>query len=288
MRFTWGEDAAPGEDVPDGREPKVREQAAELALRAVSIDRMAEPAEPADAHPRLVDVQLPGMEVDDGGLALPVIEMLDGASGHPVRQEPEVSAPGDRQAASKHGDGREREFGDAVPVGDGHAVWKPWSVRDAVPIVSDGEDAGVVQEAGLPENLQAPESLPDHGERGGAVPDHGHAGGVLDRGLGLLQILGELQARLAVDHLVPIAVAGDFVASASDVLDERRVPVGDPAEDEEGSPDIGIVEDVEEALGRVHDATGQAGPLLRREGAGEDLRMEVLLDVERQRVLHPA
>jgi len=70
MCFTRGEDAAPRENVSDGREPEVGQQAPELAFRAVGVDRMTKPAEPADSHPRLVDVHLPGMQIDDGGLML--------------------------------------------------------------------------------------------------------------------------------------------------------------------------------------------------------------------------
>src|SRR5216684_2294512 len=118
MRFTWGEDAAPGEDVPDGREPKVREQAAELALGAVGIDGVPELAQPAHAHLGLVDVQLPGMKIDDGGLVLTRVQ----APGEPVGEEPEISAPRDGDPTSQHGDRGERELGDPVSVGDGYAV----------------------------------------------------------------------------------------------------------------------------------------------------------------------
>src|SRR5712691_10486257 len=116
MRFVRGEDAAPAEDVPDRRKMEVPQQAAELALRAVGVDRMAELAEPAHAHLGLVDVQLPRMQVDDGRLLLALIEVLDGESGHRVRQEAEVSASRDGQAAPKERDGGEWELRDAVPI----------------------------------------------------------------------------------------------------------------------------------------------------------------------------
>src|SRR5882672_9959148 len=153
MRFTRGEDAAPGEDIPDGSEPEVGEQAAELAFRAVGIDGVPELAQPAHAHLGLVDVQLPGMQIDDGGLVLARVQAPDEAPGEPVGEEPEISAPRDGHATSEHGDGGEGKLGDPVSVGDGYAVRETRGVRDAVPIVDDGEDARVVQEAGLPEDL---------------------------------------------------------------------------------------------------------------------------------------
>src|SRR5438309_9667003 len=105
MRFVQGEDAAPGQDVPDGSEPEVGEQAAELALRAVGIDGVPELAQPAHAHPGLVDVQLPGMQVDDGGLVLERVQAPDEAPGEPVGEEPAISAPLCENATCVDGDG---------------------------------------------------------------------------------------------------------------------------------------------------------------------------------------
>src|SRR5438046_7792874 len=162
MRFVRGEDAAPGEDVPDGGEPEVGEQAAELALGAVGIDGVPELAQPAHAHSGLVDVQLPGMQVDDGGLVLARVQAPDEAPGEPVGEEPEISAPRDGNPTSQDGDGGKGKLGDPVSVGDGHTVWEAGGVRDTVPIVNDGEDARVVEEAGLPEDLEALHRLPHH------------------------------------------------------------------------------------------------------------------------------
>src|SRR5437879_11651742 len=122
MCFVRGEDAAPREDVPDGSEPEVGEQASELTLRAVGIDGVPELAQPAHAHPGLVDVQLPGMQVDDGGLVLARVQAPDEAPGERVGEEPEISAPRDGNPTSQHGGGGEGKLGDPVSVGDGYAV----------------------------------------------------------------------------------------------------------------------------------------------------------------------
>src|SRR5712691_13541218 len=107
MRFVRGEDAAPAEDVPDRRKMEVGQQATELALRAVGVDRMSELAEPAHAHLGLVDVQLPRMQVDDGGLVLARVEVLNGAPGERVGQESEVPTARDGHTTPKHGNRRE-------------------------------------------------------------------------------------------------------------------------------------------------------------------------------------
>src|SRR5262249_33455421 len=101
-----------------------------------------------------------------------------------------------------------------------------------------------------------------------------------------LDILGKIQTSLAMDHLMPVAVASYLVPARSDVLHQRRISLGHPTQDEEGGVGVGIIKDVEEALRGIDDAARQARPFLWPHGAGEGLGMEVLLDVERQGIAH--
>src|SRR5215471_19035208 len=89
-----------------------------------------------------------------------------------------------------------------------------------------------------------------------------------------------------MDHLMSVAVTGNLVPTSRDVLHERRIPLGDPTQNEEGGVGIGIVEDVEQALSGIHDAAREARPLLGSEGLGKGLDVKVLLDVEREGVPH--
>jgi hypothetical protein len=89
-----------------------------------------------------------------------------------------------------------------------------------VAIVKDRKDAGVVEKARFPEDFEAPQGGLRDREGGSAIPDHGGARRVLDGRLGPLDVLGEILAALAVDHLVAIAVAADLVPPASNVPDE--------------------------------------------------------------------
>ena len=78
--------------------------------------------------------------------------------------------------------------------------------------------------------------------------------------------------------MVP-AVRRDLVAALDDRAHEARIPLGDHAEDEErAAGSVGVAE-IEEALGRRHDATGK----LAQFGAAHDRReldpVVVLLDV---------
>src|SRR5262245_38002426 len=95
-------------------------------------------------------VNFPRMEIDDGGLMQVLVEVPNGASSDRIGQQAKVAAPGDGQVAPQDGDGRERKLGNAIPVQDGHAIWKTRRVGNAVPIMQDRIDAGVIEKTGLP------------------------------------------------------------------------------------------------------------------------------------------
>src|SRR5215813_4137372 len=112
MRFARGEDAAPHEDVPDGSESEVGEQTAELGLRGVGVDGVPELAQPAHAYLGLVDVQLPGTQIDDRRLVLARVQAPNEPPGEPVGEEAEVAATRDGHVTTQDRGGREGELGD--------------------------------------------------------------------------------------------------------------------------------------------------------------------------------
>src|SRR6266542_1357200 len=158
MRFLGRQKARLLQDVPGRSESEVFQQTTQLRLCGGDVDRMPELGEPANAYLRLVSVDFPRMQIDDGRLMLARVEVPDGAPGHRIRQETEVSASGDRQAPAENGYGGQREFGDAVGVGAARAVGNLHAVReargagDAIAVVDDGKDAGVIQKAGFPKD----------------------------------------------------------------------------------------------------------------------------------------
>src|SRR5438876_5126858 len=93
------------QDHPGRCESEVLQEATELPLGGGDVDRVPELGEPAHAYFRLVGVDFPRVQIDDGRLMLAHVEVPDGAPGHRIRQEPEVAASGDRQAPAENGYG---------------------------------------------------------------------------------------------------------------------------------------------------------------------------------------
>src|SRR5262249_22096969 len=160
-------------------------------------------------------------QVHDGGLVLELVEMSNGPTSHRVRKEPKIAAARHGQAAPEEEDGGHGELRDAGPVHHRYAMRESGSVGDAVAVVDNGEDGRVVGEGRFPKHLGGPGWLLGDREGGGSESHHGGTRGVLDRGLGALDILGKIQTSLAMDHLMPVAVASYLVPARSDVLHQR-------------------------------------------------------------------
>src|SRR5437867_591195 len=166
MHFLRREEASFLQDVPGRSESEVLQEAAQLRLGGGDVDRMPKSGEPAHAYLRLVGIDFPRMQIDDGRLMLACVEVADRAPGHPIRQEAEISPAGNGQAPAENGYRGKGELRDTtVSAGAARAVgdWPPMREArgpgDSVAIVDDGKDAGVIQETGLPKNFEAPERL---------------------------------------------------------------------------------------------------------------------------------
>jgi len=165
-----------------------------------------------------------------------------------------------------------------------HDVRETRRPRDAVAVVPDRVDRGVVAEPLVEEHLQRPPRPLRDGEGGGAVPRHARPRGIFEKLARAPDIPGELLAGLPRDHRVPEAVAGDLVPRGGDPFHEPPVPLRHPPQDEEGGPDAAGGEDVEDAPDLRLAAALQTLPSRGREKPGERLRLEPLLDVEAERV----
>src|SRR5206468_6613472 len=152
-------------------------------------------------------------------------------------------------------------------------------VGESVTIVSDGVDRGVVRVPFLPQRGKRPWCVAtDRVVRRAVAPD-GLAGRLLERPLASPHVLAEPRGAEGIDEGVVPAVRRDLVAALDDGAHEARIALGDHAEDEErAAGSVGVAE-IEEALGRRHEATG----ILAQFGAAHDRReldpVVVLLDV---------
>jgi hypothetical protein len=141
----------------------------------------------------------------------------------------------------------------------------------------DGEDARVVGVARLGELIDRPAHAGADGEVRRAIAAHRGAEDVLEQVARALDVGAELPPQLVGQVVVEVAVAGDLVPGGGDAPHERRVALGDLAEDEERRPRPGGGEVLQQRVGVALDAVG------RRIGDQPTI-VEPVLDVDRHGV----
>src|SRR5690606_5777002 len=121
------------------------------------------------------------------------------------------------------------------------------------------------------------------------VAAHARADGVLERGARTLEVAAEGARTQLGDERMPVAVGGGLVTAPSDLPDQRGAALRDPAQDEEGGLAAGPLEAVEQPHGLRLDARGQPVPTRGVDHAREVRDVEVLLEVDAERMtLGPA
>jgi hypothetical protein len=80
------------------------------------------------------------------------------------------------------------------------------------------------------------------------------------------------------------AVAGDLMAAPGHLTQQRAVALGEPAQREEGSLGLNLVEKVENFAHVAVDTVGQTAPLVALDHILERTDLEPVLDVDRQPV----
>src|SRR5207247_933415 len=83
-----------------------------------------------------------------------------------------------------------------------------------------------------------------------------------------------------------VAVSGDLVAVSGDLPDERGFPLRHPPEDEERGAEAVLRQEGDDDASGVHDPSREALPVSARKDRAQVLRVEPLLDVERQEARH--
>src|SRR5690606_6921284 len=95
-----------------------------------------------------------------------------------------------------------------------------------------------------------------------AIASDAHAGGILDGLARARDVLAEFAAVHAVHALVIPAVAGDLMPSGGDLAQQGAVPLGDPAEREEGGDRFSLVEQVEDRVDVALDPVREPSPVV--------------------------
>src|SRR5262245_28350900 len=150
----------------------------------------------------------------------------------------------------------------------------------------DGEDARIVREAEIDQDIERPQRSRDDRVTGGAKADDRAADQVFQQAARAYDVGAKVRRFQLIDEPVCEAVAGDLVAAAHDLGHQMWPALRHPAQHEEGRGYAVLVEEVEHAMGIRFDAMRQMVPLRCVDYAIHRIGMKILLDVDGERVEH--
>jgi hypothetical protein len=147
-----------------------------------------------------------------------------------------------------------------------------------------GEQAGVILQPHVQEHVKDPLAPRDDRERRSSKAEHLLTADLFEQIDGAAEVVAELLGRQLIALAVPVGMGGDFVTGRRDELHQVRIPLGDPADDEERRPYVGVGDRLDDPLGvTLHDRleTGPGGRVLQ---GGDADHVEPVFDVEGQGV----
>lgn len=187
------------------------------------------------AHARLVRIKFPGVEIKDKRFALLLVDSAEGEASEPIGEEAEIAAAGNWYVPPQ-----EEGCGNGVfkqPVGV--LVGETGRVGNAVGIVMDGKNGGVVRKAKFLEDIKRPERFAGYRITGGAVAKDRFAYNVLQNGFHPARIVAKLIRGQVVHLSVPVTVATDGMSLIVDGSYQLGVSFGHPADDKKSG--FGVV-----------------------------------------------
>src|SRR6516162_158612 len=217
----------------DGVEPERPQQARELGFLLAHPDVVTEAIAPGHRRPRLIGIELPGVEIEDDRPVLGDVDPPDAAADQREGRQPEVAAASDREVHAEHANGTDRDLHEVARPLPPQLVRKTRRRVIAVAVVAYRIDARVVAESFLEQDVVRPGLVPPDREVGRAVTQDGLLGQILEHGLGLFDVLLELRGGQPRDRLVTMTVTRDLVSLPLDGADHRWMRRRDLAQHEE-------------------------------------------------------
>lgn len=83
---------------------------------------------------------------------------------------------------------------------------------------------------------------------------------------------------------MPVAVAGEFVASSTNLADQAGESGGNPADKKEGGLGLVLIEQIKDALRVLNNARGPAVPTFTRDLAGKGFYLKVVFYIDAENV----
>ena len=117
------------------------------------------------------------MEVENKWFSLLVVDGAEGITGEPIGKQAKIAAAGNRHFFTQQEGCGNRIFEQTIAM----AVGKAWRGGNAVGIVADGKNRGVVGEAEFLEDVDSPHGFAGDGIAGGAIAEDRFTDDVLDR-----------------------------------------------------------------------------------------------------------
>src|ERR1700687_85912 len=129
--------------------------------------------------------------------------MPDGAARKAVRKQPKVAAAGNRPVAAEEAHRRSRDLDD-LPAGALDLHREAAEMGDAVDVVPDRKDAGVVAEALFDQYVECPQRAFQQRVTGGAETAGGRGRPGLEEGLAAHDVGAELPRVLPIHQLIRV------------------------------------------------------------------------------------
>ncbi len=210
---------------------------------------MAEPTQPPKRLPRLVGIDLPGVQIDAAGHP-PTLLLAQPRRQQPQREQPQVATTADRQSPPQQVEGQRRELQQLAlicldAIGRGRGTW------DAVVRVPDRKDGAVDPDTGSEQLVNGPGRPPRHRPRARTEGIGAHPGNFRQKVLGATQVLAHAVPAEVVEQAMVEPVAAQLVTGSNDVSHQCGSTFGDPTEEVEGRLGALPVEEVQQATRRV-------------------------------------
>lgn len=177
---------------------------------------------------RLLRIKFPWMAVKQKRLSLVFVNRTQCEPCEPIRKQTEITSTGNGDLAAKQTGCTYRVFKQAV----GMPVSESGGAGDAVRIVVDGKNGGIVGEPQLLQDIECPKGFAGDGITGGAIAKNWLTNDTFQYGFNFAGISTKILRAEVVHFAVPVTVAADIVAMAVDGLHQLGESLGYPADDE--------------------------------------------------------
>ena len=131
----------PDQPVPGGPEPELSQKAPQPVFALLQVRIVPESGQGAGGHSGLARIDLPRMQIKNEWYPVRVVDRREPPARNPIGQQPEVSATGDGNPASKNCCRCKRPLNDMTAIRRRHSGRHTLGVRNSITVMMDGKNA---------------------------------------------------------------------------------------------------------------------------------------------------